>query len=191
MLVPLPACGAGFSAGDLDGRLDHRVSLRGADPAGRGAERLSHAASSADPFPAGAEHRLQPPHPAARLRGHGGRGQGDRGLRPVCGGRQLRGRLRAVSGPDRHSILSGLSRRGAHRRGDRALHPGCAAGQADGHRRGHECRADRRGGGAQAAAGHCPRGRVLRRHGWSGALQPARLAGHDPDYGHQHRCRAC
>ena len=58
--------------------------------------------------------------------GHGGRRQGDRGLRPVCGGRQLCRRLRAVSGPGRDSVSGGLARRGAHRRGDGALHPGCA-----------------------------------------------------------------
>jgi hypothetical protein len=31
-------------------------------------ERLSHPAAAADALPAGAEHRLQPPHSAARLR---------------------------------------------------------------------------------------------------------------------------
>ena len=64
-----------------------------------------------------------------------------------------------------------------------------SAGQADGHRRRHERRADRRGRGAAAAPGHRPRGRVLRRHGRRGALQPARFAGHDSDHRHQHRRR--
>ena len=53
-------------------------------------------------------------------------GQGDRGLRAVRGGRQLCGRLRAVSGPGGDSVSGGLARRGAHRRGDGALHAGCA-----------------------------------------------------------------
>ena len=120
---------------------------------------------------------------------HGGGGQGDRSLRAVRGGRQLRGGVRAVSGPDRDPVPGGVARRGAHRRGDGAVHPRCPAGQADGHRRRHERRADRRGRGAAAAAGHCARSGVLRRHGRGRALQPARFAGHHPDYRDQYRRR--
>ena len=139
--------------------------------------------------PAVVEHRFQPPHSAARLGRHGRGRQGDRSLRTVRGGRQLRGRIRAVPGPDRHSVPGGLARRGAHRRSDGPVHPRCAAGQADGHRRRHECRADRRSRGPPPPPGDCPRSRILRRHGRRGAIQPARFAGHHPDHRHQHRRR--
>ena len=57
-------------------------------------------------------------------------------------GRQLRGGLRAVRGPDRDPVSGGSARRGAHRRGHGALHPRRHARQADGDRRRPECRAD-------------------------------------------------
>ena len=142
MLVPLPAAGLDSAAGHVDGRLDHRLSLGDADSPGRRAERLSHLAAVVDALPALAEYRQQPQDSAAWAGGNGGGRQGDRGLRAVCGGRQLRGRLCAVSGADRDSISGGLAWRGAHRRGDGAFHAGCAAGQADGHRRRYERRAD-------------------------------------------------
>ena len=43
-------------------------------------------------------------------------------------------------------------------------------------------------GASEAARGDCARGGVLRRDGWRGAVQPAGLAGDDPDYGDQHCC---
>ena len=69
------------------------------------------------------------------LHGNEGAGGGracDPGLWPVCGGRQLRRRLRAVRGPDRHPVHRGQPRRGAHRRSHGALYPGRPARQADG-----------------------------------------------------------
>ena len=63
----------GLSAGALDGRLGHRLSLRGADSPRRRAFGLSHAAAAADALPAVAEHRLQPAHSAARAGGNGAR----------------------------------------------------------------------------------------------------------------------
>ena len=56
---------------------------------------------------------------------HGRRGQSDRGLWAVCRGRQLCRRLRAVSGPGRHSVPRRLARSRAHRRGHGPLHPRC------------------------------------------------------------------
>jgi hypothetical protein len=78
---------------------------------------------------------------------------------------------------------------GAYCRGDGPLYARCPAGQADGHRRRHECRADRRARSPAAPSGYRPRGRVLRRHGRRGALQPAGFAGHHSDHWHQHHRR--
>ena len=71
-------------------------------------------------------------------------GQRDRRLRAVRRRRQLRGRLRAVHRPDRHSVPGGQPWRGAHRRGHGALHPRRYSGQADGYRRRPQRWTDRR-----------------------------------------------
>ncbi len=110
---------------------------------------LPHTAADSDPVAHLAQYRQQPPHPAARQRRHRRGRARDRGLRAVRGGRQLRGGLRDFPGLDRHSVSGHQPRRGAHRRSGRALHLGRSARQADGHRRGHERRPDRRSPGAR------------------------------------------
>ena len=107
----------------------------------------------------------------------------------VVGGNYVVG-FRALSRVGRDSVSRGCARRRAHSRSNSPLHPGCIAGQADGHRRGHERRPDRRGRSAPPPAGDRPRSRVLRRHGRSRALQPARCAGNDSYHGDQYRCGA-
>ena len=81
--------------------------------------------------------------------GAGGCGPRDRGLRAIRRRRQLRGGLRDLPGVDRHSVSGDQPRRGAHRRSGRALHVGRPARQADGDRRGHERRPDRRSASAR------------------------------------------
>ena len=177
------------AAGPQHHRLGAGAAVGGAHSAAGAVLGVSQPAAVADLVPVVAEPGQQPPHSAARQRRLGRRGTRDRGLRAVRGGRQLRRRLRAVPGADCHPVHGGEPRRGAHRRSHGALHPGCHAGQADGDRCRPQCRPDRREAGARAARAGQPRGRVLRRHGRRGALQPARFAGHRTDHRDQYHRR--
>ena len=96
-----------------------------------------------------AQRRLDARGAAGRPHRAGRRRQGDRGVRPVPGRRQLRRRPGGVRDPGGDQFRGDHQGRRAHRRSQRALHPGCDAGQADGDRRRSERRPDRRGGSAQ------------------------------------------
>ena len=122
--------------------------------------------------------------------GAGRGGQGDRGLRPLPGRRQLRRRPRRVRDPGGHQLRRRHQGRRAHRRGRRALHPGRDAGQADGDRRRPERRPDRRGRGRAGAAPEIARGgRLLRLDGRCQQVRARRRRRRHPDPVHQHRRR--
>ena len=141
MLVPLPAFAARPAAGHQHHRFGAGAAVGGAHSAAGAVLGFSQPSAAADAVPSVAEPGQQPPDSAARQRRSGRGRAGDRSLRAVRGGRQLRCRLRAVSGADRHSVPGGQPWRGAHRRGHGALHPRCHARQADGDRRRPERRA--------------------------------------------------
>ncbi len=82
--------------------------------------------------------------------GAGGGGPRNRSVRTIRGWRQLRGGLRDLPRVDRHSVSRDQPRRGAHRRSGRAIHVGRPARQANGDRRGHERRLDRRGASSRS-----------------------------------------
>ena len=117
------------------------------------------------------------------------RGQGDRVVRPLPDRRQLRGRPDRVRDPRRHQLRRRHQGRRADRRGRRALHARRDARQADGDRRRHERRPDRREGGQAAPRRGRRRGRVLRLDGRRLEVRARRRDGGPPDPVHQHHRR--
>ena len=105
----------GHLAGGVDDRVGDCISQRDPGAPCGGLQRLSDAAAVAHALPAVAESRVEPQDSAARPRGHTRRGQHDRGVRSVRGGRELRRRVRAVSGADCDPVPGGEPRRGRAR----------------------------------------------------------------------------
>ena len=90
-----------------------------------------------------AQRRLDAGGAAQRPYRPGRRGQGDRGVRPLPGRRQLRRRPRRVHHPGDHQLRRHHQGRGPDRRSERALHARRDARQADGDRRRPQRRPDR------------------------------------------------
>ncbi|KAG0944841.1 hypothetical protein G6F31_014535 [Rhizopus arrhizus] len=88
-----------------------------------------------DPAAPVAERGVNPRRAAQRPYRPGRGGQGDRGVRPLPRGRQLRRRDHRVRDPDHHQLRGHHQGRRPRLGSDRALHPGRDARQADGDRR--------------------------------------------------------
>ncbi len=136
-----------------------------------------------------AERGLHPGGAAGRPHRRGRGRQGDRELRPLSGGRQLRRRPDRVRGAGGDQLHRGHQGCRAHRRGRRALHPGRHARQADGDRRRPERRPDRREGSQAPPHRGGRRGRLLRLHGRCQQVRARRRHRRHADPGDQHRRR--
>ena len=143
-----------------------RAAGRGVRQPAAGFRRVPHRSATDHAAATVAQHRLDAGGAAQRPHRAGCGRQGDRGVRPLPGRRQFRGRHRGVPDPGGDQFRGHHQGRRPHRRSRRALHPGCDAGQADGHRCRHERRPDHRGGGQEASRRHRPGSRLLRRDGW-------------------------
>ena len=154
-----------------------------------GIQRVSDRAAACDDGPPSAQSGVDPADPQSRPRRPRGRRTGDRSVRRLRDGKQLRHRDHRLLHPGDRQLRGHHQGLRAHRRGFRPVHPRLDARKADGDRRRPLGGTDRRGSGAGAAPGDRGREQLLRRDGRRRQVRPRRRHRRPVDHLHQRHRR--